>query len=121
MEKQNQNQNQKEVEKRNQQKNNIIDITKARKIVNVNKNNMKKEVVEEIPIGSKPITPDELLEEILESFAMGSLDIVQSIITLFLASENAIRLNIIGVVVMVENGKVIFDWKFGERSIPYGK
>jgi len=52
---------------------------------------------------------------------MGSLDIVQSIITLFLASENAIRLNIIGVVVMVENGKVIFDWKFGERSIPYGK
>lgn len=103
--------------------NNIIDISEARKAY-IHKNNKDNEKpiskpidVIEHEIGSEPITPEQLMEEVEEAFVMGKQEAIYQSVTAFLATPEAIKYNIIGVEIIIENGYANCYWKFGERGV----
>lgn len=106
---------QKEEEKRKQIKSNIIDINTG-KAVKLSEND-----VQEYPIGSEPITPQELAEEIEEAFLMGKQEAVYQTVATFLSTPEAVKYKIIGVEIIIEDGYVNCYWKFGERGVPNGR
>ncbi len=114
------NQNQKGEEKRKQM-NNIIDFNTARGKSIPNKSIHKEQEVVEHPIGSKPITPEEMMEEIEETFLMGKQEAIYQTVATFLSTPEAVKYNIIGVEIIIENGYINCYWKFGERGVPNGE
>lgn len=114
------NQNQKEEEKR-KQKNNIIDFNVAKSVITSNKKVHKEQEVIEQPIGSKTLTPEEMMEEVEEAFIMGKQEAVYQTVATFLSTPEAVKYNIIGVEIIIENGYINCYWKFGERGVPNGK
>lgn len=113
------NQNQKEEEKRKQ--NNIIDFNIAKSTASLNRKVYKEQEVIEQPIGSKTLTPEEMMEEIEETFLMGKQEAIYQTVATFLSTPEAIKYNIVGVEIVIENGYVNCYWKFGERGVPNGK
>lgn len=106
--------NQKGKEEDLKRKNNVIDLNNFR-------NKDVKDTVEEIPIGSKPITPQELEEELEDAFLMGKQEAVYQTVATFLSTPEAIKFKITGVRIAIENGFVNCYWEFGERGVPNGE
>lgn len=105
---------QKEKEEDLKKKSNVIDLNKFRAKEDV------KDTVEEIPIGSKPITPAELEEELEDAFLMGKQEAVYQTVATFLSTPEAIKFKITGVRIAIEDGYINCYWEFGERGVPNG-
>ena len=50
-----------------------------------------------------------------DMFLMGQQDMIYNTVKTFLKSKEAVKFNIIGINVKVENGYVNAEWKFGNR------
>lgn len=72
----------------------------------------------EKPIGSEPITINDLEEEIEDAFCMGKQEAVYQTVATFLHTPEAIRFNITGVRIAIEDGYINCYWEFGERGVP---
>ena len=89
--------------------NNVIDISKAKNLVH---KKSKEDVVKEEPIGSNPITPEDLREDIEDAFLMGKQEAIYQTVATFLSTSEAINNHITGVRIAVENGYVNCYWEF---------
>lgn len=94
--------------------NNVIDMKKFRAKEDV------KDIVEEKPIGSEPITPAEMQEELEDVFLMGKQEAIYQTVATFLSTPEAVKGKITGVRIAIENGYVNCYWEFGERGVPNG-
>lgn len=92
--------------------NKIIDMGKYLKSANKDVN-----TVVEKPIGSEQLTSEDLMEELEDAFLMGKQEAVYQSVATFLSTPEAIKNNIIGVEIIIENGYINCYWKFGERGV----
>lgn len=93
------------------------DINKQRKFKIEEYNRLKDEISTEVKNQIKNETiSEERNKELQDMYLTGKQDIVYEMIKNFLKSDSAIKFNITGIDVKVENGYVNAEWKFGDRK-----
>lgn len=93
----------------NENQNNVVDMNKFR-------NNKVDTVEQKIASEEKIFTPTELQEELDDVYLMGKQDAVYQMVAQFLSTPEAVKGNIVGVRVVIEDGYVNCYWEFGNRE-----
>lgn len=93
---------------------NVIDFNKVKDVKSQKVHN--EEEVHEIPIGSKQLTIEDLMEEVNDAYLMGKQDTVYQFVATFLQTPEAVKANITGVEIKIENGYINCYWQFGENN-----